>query len=206
MPPIPALFFDWIVSRRGNVVFKASVARNHRYPTLNDRYYQPGGNPDLRPEHGFTCDGGVSFAAGGRGEGLLAAGRSNALRLAYRRLDSLGAGAARLLDATQRPQGAQLRRRNTARRLGAPRKRLAAAARHAFRMDAFDQLRRTCQRRRRLLRQTTGLRPRVRRGRHGDARLAALDARLQVELLQRTLHHHEQRHVAANRAGSSPTS
>ena len=62
VPLIPAFFFDWVVSERGNVVLKASVARNYRYPTLNDRYYQPGGNPDLRPEHGFTYDGGVSFA------------------------------------------------------------------------------------------------------------------------------------------------
>lgn len=37
-------------------------SRNYRFPTLNDLYFQPGGNPDLQPEHGFTYDGGVSFA------------------------------------------------------------------------------------------------------------------------------------------------
>lgn len=68
-PIVPALFVDYLVSRKGSVVLKASVARNYRYPTLNDLYFQPGGNPDLKPEHGFTYDGGASFAAkcaGGR--------------------------------------------------------------------------------------------------------------------------------------------
>ena len=76
VPLIPAFFFDWVVSERGNVVLKASVARNYRYPTLNDRYYQPGGNPDLRPEHGFTYDGGISFALGGEAEGYTLRGEA----------------------------------------------------------------------------------------------------------------------------------
>ena len=76
MTLIPAFFFDWVVSERGNVVLKASVARNYRYPTLNDRYYQPGGNPDLRPEHGFTYDGGISFALGGEAEGYTLRGEA----------------------------------------------------------------------------------------------------------------------------------
>ena len=68
-PVAPALFADFLLSRRGNVALKASAAFNYRYPTLNDLYFQPGGNPDLKPERGFTVDGGASFAAecaGGR--------------------------------------------------------------------------------------------------------------------------------------------
>lgn len=61
-PIIPAAFIDFVASHRGNVVLKASISRNHRYPTLNDLYFQPGGNKDLRIERGFTYDGGVSFA------------------------------------------------------------------------------------------------------------------------------------------------
>lgn len=30
--------------------------RNYRYPTLNDRYWQPGGNPDLQPERGLNLE------------------------------------------------------------------------------------------------------------------------------------------------------
>ena len=59
--PIPAAFIDWRLSKRGNVVLKASVARNSRYPSLNDLYFLPGGNTALKPEEGFTYDGGVSF-------------------------------------------------------------------------------------------------------------------------------------------------
>lgn len=33
---------------------KAKVSRNYRLPTLNDRYWQPGGNPDLLPESGWS--------------------------------------------------------------------------------------------------------------------------------------------------------
>ena len=66
-PIIPAFFADYVLSRRGNVVAKASISRNYRFPTLNDLYFLPGGNPDLKKEHGFTYDGGVSFAAGREG-------------------------------------------------------------------------------------------------------------------------------------------
>ena len=60
-PVIPAVFAEYTLSRRGQVVFKASAARNYRYPTLNDLYFMPGGNPDLQPEKGFTYDAGVEF-------------------------------------------------------------------------------------------------------------------------------------------------
>ena len=66
-PIIPALFVDGVISKRGNVVAKASVSRNYRFPTLNDLYFLPGGNPNLRKESGWTYDAGLSFAVGGSG-------------------------------------------------------------------------------------------------------------------------------------------
>ena len=63
-PIIPAFFIDGVLSERGNIVAKASISRNYRYPTLNDLYFLPGGNPDLRHEIGWTYDAGVSFAVG----------------------------------------------------------------------------------------------------------------------------------------------
>ena len=66
-PVIPAFFADFVVSKKGNVVLKASVSRNFRFPSLNDLYFLPGGNPELRSERGFTYDAGVSFAAGRAG-------------------------------------------------------------------------------------------------------------------------------------------
>lgn len=63
-PVIPAFFADYVVSRKGNIVLKASVSRNYRYPTLNDQYFLPGGNPDLKPERGISYDGGIMFNVG----------------------------------------------------------------------------------------------------------------------------------------------
>ena len=63
-PVIPAAFVDYLVSRRGQVVVKASVSRNYRFPTLNDLYFLPGGNPDLKKENGFSYDGGIEASAG----------------------------------------------------------------------------------------------------------------------------------------------
>ena len=61
-PVIPAFFIDGVLSERGNIVAKASISRNYRFPTLNDLYFLPGGNPDLKSERGWTYDAGVSFA------------------------------------------------------------------------------------------------------------------------------------------------
>ena len=63
-PLIPAFFIDGIVSERGNIMLKASTSRNFRFPTLNDLYFLPGGNPNLKRESGWTYDIGMSFAVG----------------------------------------------------------------------------------------------------------------------------------------------
>lgn len=47
-PIIPAFFTDYLISKRGNLVAKASISRNYRFPSLNDLYFLPGGNPDLK--------------------------------------------------------------------------------------------------------------------------------------------------------------
>lgn len=59
---IPALFADVILYKPWNVVLKSSVARNYRFPSMDDLFFQPGGNPNLNPEKGFTYDCGVEFA------------------------------------------------------------------------------------------------------------------------------------------------
>lgn len=61
-PVIPALFVDGLLLRRHNVMLKASVSRNHKFPTLNDLYFLPGGNPNLRSEKGWSYDAGASFS------------------------------------------------------------------------------------------------------------------------------------------------
>ena len=60
--PTPALFADYVIYRPANLTLKASVARNHHFASLNDLYYLPGGNPDLKPEQGWSYDIGASMA------------------------------------------------------------------------------------------------------------------------------------------------
>lgn len=49
LKPLPSLPIRW----------KARVGRAYRVPTLNDRYWIPGGNPELLPERGLTADTGL---------------------------------------------------------------------------------------------------------------------------------------------------
>lgn len=41
----------------GLLTLKGNAAYNYKYPGLNDLYWEPGGNPDLQPEKGVSCDG-----------------------------------------------------------------------------------------------------------------------------------------------------
>jgi vitamin B12 transporter len=40
---------------------RISFSRNFRAPTLNEMYWQPGGNPELQPEDSYNLEGGVSL-------------------------------------------------------------------------------------------------------------------------------------------------
>jgi iron complex outermembrane receptor protein len=41
------------------LAFRGNVSRNYRIPTMNDRFWQPGGNKDLRPESSFNAELGL---------------------------------------------------------------------------------------------------------------------------------------------------
>ncbi len=47
------------------LTLRGLVARAFRYPTFNERYYDPGGTPGLQPEDGWTLEGGVSVRRAG---------------------------------------------------------------------------------------------------------------------------------------------
>ena len=40
---------------------KVNIQRTYRAPTLNERYYEPGGNASLKPERGWGIDGGYAI-------------------------------------------------------------------------------------------------------------------------------------------------
>jgi len=43
------------------VNFRGQLASTFRIPTLNDLYWSPGGNPDLKPEQGASAEGGLDL-------------------------------------------------------------------------------------------------------------------------------------------------
>jgi outer membrane cobalamin receptor len=61
IPLIPYAGFDYRVWARKDFFVKANVVRNYHVPTLNDLYWQPGGNPLLKPEYGLTEEAGVAW-------------------------------------------------------------------------------------------------------------------------------------------------
>ena len=60
-PIIPAFFFEYNIIPKINFLFKSSISKNYHYPTFNDLYFLPGGNPDLKEEEGITYDCGFEF-------------------------------------------------------------------------------------------------------------------------------------------------
>ena len=63
-PLIPAFFIDGLLTRDGRLTAKASISRNYKFPTLNDLYFLPGGNPNLKNEKGFSYDAGLAYKCG----------------------------------------------------------------------------------------------------------------------------------------------
>jgi iron complex outermembrane receptor protein len=47
--------------RRFGIFANGGVSRNFHYPSLNDMFWQPGGNPNLKPEDSFSMEGGIQF-------------------------------------------------------------------------------------------------------------------------------------------------
>jgi outer membrane receptor protein involved in Fe transport len=61
LPLIPYFGFDWDMGKQKKWVLHGNVTRNFRYPSLNDLYWQPGGNPDLKPEEGWASELGIRW-------------------------------------------------------------------------------------------------------------------------------------------------
>ena len=177
-PLIPAGFVDYTLWPRFGVVLKASVARNYRYPSLNDLYFKPGGNDSLKTEKGYTYEGGMEFRVK---EGVFDFGGEVTVYNSHIR------------DAAQRQEGAQLRRRapgRLVREAGTP---LGIEPERFLGQDPLDQLGRSERVVRPVDRQAARLCPRIFFGRYRKAFVARIRADLPVQLLQRALYDIEQR-------------
>lgn len=52
LPLLPSIALSW--KFRTGFLLKGNIAKLYRVPTLNDLYWKPGGNPELKPESGLT--------------------------------------------------------------------------------------------------------------------------------------------------------
>jgi vitamin B12 transporter len=64
VPFTPSVGLNYIALSKEKYVlnFSGSVARSYRVPTFNDRFWIPGGNPDLNPEKGMNYEIGTKFS------------------------------------------------------------------------------------------------------------------------------------------------
>jgi iron complex outermembrane receptor protein len=62
-PISPSLGSEVLLKKNKKIRIKwnTQLGLNYRIPTLNDRYWNPGGNPDLQPENSLSVESGFSF-------------------------------------------------------------------------------------------------------------------------------------------------
>ena len=58
----PSLGAEWLaIDSRWNFEVRGQISQGFRIPTFNDRFWQPGGNPDLEPEESWNYEVGLDF-------------------------------------------------------------------------------------------------------------------------------------------------
>jgi len=62
-PFIPYLGFDLRLLQKHELILKGNIAGNYHHPSLNDLYWEPGGNPGLQPERGYSYELGLEYRA-----------------------------------------------------------------------------------------------------------------------------------------------
>lgn len=60
---IPTLGLEYYLNEKKESSLKMNLSRNYHQPGLNDLYWIPGGNPDLKPENGYEGDLSYSLSA-----------------------------------------------------------------------------------------------------------------------------------------------
>ena len=60
-PLIPTIGVKYFLTKNHHFAINANAARNYKAPSLNELYWNPGGNTDLLPEIGFTSEMGLTY-------------------------------------------------------------------------------------------------------------------------------------------------
>lgn len=61
IPLIPSFGVDYHFFQDKSLAFKLNISRNFHSPGFNDLYWNPGGNPDLKPENGYSGEAGIEY-------------------------------------------------------------------------------------------------------------------------------------------------
>lgn len=60
-PFLPAIGFTWQPFEQSDFAIRGNLSRNYRVPTMNDLYWEPGGNDGLDPEKSWNIEGGLNW-------------------------------------------------------------------------------------------------------------------------------------------------
>lgn len=60
-PFLPSAGIKFKPIKKSDFYIKSNCSKNYRYPTFNDLYWQPGGNPGLKPEKNYSAELGISY-------------------------------------------------------------------------------------------------------------------------------------------------
>jgi len=61
VPFIPFFGLEYIVSQKNKLSLNSTLSKNYKSPSLNDLYWQPGGNANLKPEDAVSADFSVKY-------------------------------------------------------------------------------------------------------------------------------------------------
>jgi iron complex outermembrane receptor protein len=70
LPFIPALAIEYKPFKNINLAFSSNFCRNYRFPTLNDLYFEPYGNAQLKPETDYSVEGSMVYNFGKKDVGF----------------------------------------------------------------------------------------------------------------------------------------
>lgn len=68
---LPSASLNFALLPPDKLTLKANFSRNYHYPTMNDKYWNPGGNPDLKAEYGNSYETGLRYKKQDKEKNLL---------------------------------------------------------------------------------------------------------------------------------------